>query len=66
MHEDQQEETDKKDGNRDNLNLENQQEEKYDIDLSRKTALHIACRNDYSNMIEVLVDFNSSLDLKDD
>jgi len=37
-----------------------------DIDSSRKTALHIACRHDYANMIEILVDFNSSLHQKDD
>ena len=27
----------------------------------KKTGLHIACSNNYSNMIRILVDFNSNL-----
>ncbi len=30
-------------------------------DKNKKTALHIACQNNYSNLIRILVDFNSNL-----
>jgi len=37
-----------------------------DVDNERKTALHWACHNDCSSMVQVLIDFGASILVKDD